>query len=373
MLRASFISGVEKLSRTDPQLVSDTGTWDADPFLLGTPGKTIDLHTGLARDPSPRDFITRQTLVTPVEEAECPVWTQFLHETTGADVKFLRFIQQFCGYCLTGDTSEHALLFIHGPGGNGKSVFIGTLQRILHDYATTAPMETFVTSRSDRHPTELAMLRGARLVTASETDVNQSFALSKIKQLTGEDMISARFMRQDFFTFRPNFKLVMAGNHKPELGTVDNAIQRRFHLVPFDTKPVHVDRGLEAKLMGEAPSILRWMIEGCLDWQQNGLIPPAIVRETTLEYFETQDLFGEWLSSETILDPKSTALFSPSAQLYSSWSMFAKEAGEDPGSRKALASRLQTLGVRNIQRRLGNKPTRIWIGISLRNGGPGNV
>ena len=146
----------------------------------------------------------------------------------------MRFLQQIVGYCLTGDTREHALFFIYGPGGNGKSVFLNTVSAIIGDYATTAAMDTFVASKSDRHPTDLAGLRGARLVAASETEEGRAWAEAKIKAITGGDPISARFMRQDFFTYRPQFKLVIVGNHKPVLKNVDDAAERRFNIIPFD-------------------------------------------------------------------------------------------------------------------------------------------
>src|SRR5436190_113345 len=145
----------------------------------------------------------------------------------------IRFLQQWAGYCLTGVTREHALVFVFGPGGNGKTVFINVLTGIVADYATTAAMETFAVSHSDRHPTDLAMLRGARLVTASETEEGRAWAETRIKQMTGGDKIAARFMRQDFFEYVPQFKLWITGNHKPGLRSVGEAIRRRMNLIPF--------------------------------------------------------------------------------------------------------------------------------------------
>src|SRR6266850_943776 len=140
-------------------------------------------------------------------------------------------------------------------------------------------METFTASLNDRHPTDLAMLRGARLVTASETEEGRAWAEARIKQLTGGDRIAARFMRQDFFQYSPEFKLLVIGNHKPTLHNVDDAARRRFNIVPFIFKPAKPDHKLEQKLLAEAPAILQWMIDGCLDWQNNGLIRPAVVLE----------------------------------------------------------------------------------------------
>jgi putative DNA primase/helicase len=180
------------------------------------------------------------------------------------------FYRSAKNYSLTGTTREHALLFIYGPGGNDKSVLLNTVSGILGDYCRTAPMDTFTASPGDRHPTDLAMLRGARLVTATETEEGRAWAESRIKQMTGGDPISARFMRQDFFTFTPQFKLTITGNHKPVLRNVDEANRRRFKTGPFLHTPPQPDRELEIKLRAEWPGILEWMVEGCLDWQKNG-------------------------------------------------------------------------------------------------------
>jgi putative DNA primase/helicase len=177
-----------------------------------------------------------------------------MRETTNEDNGLIVFLQQCSGCMLTGDIREHALLFIYGPGGNGKSVWLNTVSGILGDYCRTAPMETFTASPTDRHPTELAMLRGARMVCATETEEGRPWAESKIKQLTGGDRVAARFMRQDFFEFQPQFKLVVIGNHKPTPRNVDDAAKRRFNMVPFTHKPPNPDRELEHKLRASGPA-----------------------------------------------------------------------------------------------------------------------
>ena len=253
----SFAGGVEKFARSDRQMVATSETWDRDPFLLGTPAGTVDLRTGELREPDPRDEITKITAVAPAETADCPRWLRFLVETFGdKEPELIRFIQQWNGYCLTGDIREHALVFGFGNGKNGKSVWLTTITSIMRDYAVTAPMEAFTASKFDRHPTELAMLHGARLVTASETEKDRLWAESRIKQITGGDRISARFMRQDFFEFMPQFKLTIIGNHKPLLRNVDEATRRRFNLVPFTRTPDpdKIDRLLVEKLRRNGPA-----------------------------------------------------------------------------------------------------------------------
>ena len=235
--KKSFAKGVETFAQADPAFSVTIEAWDKYPFLLGTPGGTVDLRTGLRRNADPADGITKLTSVAPAASADCPLWLRFLDESTGGDAELIRFLQQWCGYSLTGDTREHALIFIYGGGGNGKSVFLNTASYILKDYATMAAMDTFTASRGDKHPTDLAMLRGARLVTASETEEGKAWAEARIKSLTGGDAISARFMRQDFFEFKPAFKLCIIGNHKPVLQNVDDAARRRFNIIPFTRKP----------------------------------------------------------------------------------------------------------------------------------------
>jgi putative DNA primase/helicase len=267
--KTSFAAGVERFARSDPAFAVTSKDWDRDPMLLGTPGGTVDLRTGVLLPGKPEWGITKSTLCAPADEADCPRWMAFLSEATGGDHELVRFLQQWSGYSLTGDVSEQALIFVHGPGGNGKTVFVNAITSIMGDYSCTAAMDTFTASRGDRHPTELAMLRGARVVTASETEHGRAWAEAKIKQLTGGDAITAHFMRKDDFTFRPTFKLTIIGNHKPRLRNVDDAMQRRVNIIPFVHKPRQADSRLEEKLRNEWPGILRWMLNGCLDWQKN--------------------------------------------------------------------------------------------------------
>lgn len=341
--KTAFASGVERFAKVDPKIAVTMGYWDADPWLIGTPGGTVDLRTGQLRNGYQDDGITKSTAVSPLPE-QCPRWLQFLVETTGDDGELIRFLQQWCGYGLTGLTREHALVFVYGPGGNGKSVFLNIVSAILADYGTTAAMDTFSASHGDKHPTDLAMLRGARLVTTSETEEGRAWAESRIKQMTGGDPITARFMRQDFFTFTPQFKLMIVGNHKPVLRNVDEAARRRFLIVPFERKPERPDRDLERKLMAEAPGILQWMIEGCLDWQANGLSKPASVIAATEEYFSDQDLFAHWLGEECDCEPGNMDKSETSGTLFKAWREFAMAAGNTPGSQQSFKDQMTRHG-----------------------------
>jgi putative DNA primase/helicase len=216
---AKTIAAVERLAKTDQRLATTVDKWDANPLLLNTPGAVVDLRTGSLRAPSPYDYMTKMTAVAP--GGDCPTWERFLARITNDDADLIGFMQRVLGYSLTGLTTEHALFFAYGTGANGKSVLIDTVANILADYHKTAGMETFTASPFDRHTTELARLRGARLVSAVETEKGRSWAEARIKTLTGGDKITARFMRQDDFEFAPQFKLFVAGNHKPSLKSVD--------------------------------------------------------------------------------------------------------------------------------------------------------
>ena len=191
------------------------------------------------------------TATEPADAPDCPRWLQFLEEATGGDVELVRFLRQLVGYCLTGVTTEQVLAFIHGLGGNGKSVFVNTVQKILGEYARVAAIETFTSSHNDRHPEELARLASARMVTASETDSGRRWAEGRVKMITGGDTINARFMHANSFEFTPQFKLVILGNHAPVITNLDDALRRRFLIVPFTRKPAMPDPNLEAALTKE--------------------------------------------------------------------------------------------------------------------------
>jgi putative DNA primase/helicase len=342
LCKASVAGGAERFARSAPEHSVTSEVWDSNPMLLGTPSGTIDLTSGRRIAPDPGQHITKLTSIGPADGPPTR-WLSFLAEALGRDDETIAFIKRWAGYCLTGTTREHTLLFAYGPGGNGKSVFLNTVAAILGDYATTAAMDTFTASRNERHSTELAMLRGARLVTASETEEGRKWADARVKQLTGGDPITARFMRKDFFTFRPAFKLMIAGNHMPVLSNVDEAMKRRLAIVPFIHKPPEPDLSLEDRLRAEHGQILAWAIEGCLEWQRDGLGRPNRVSAATAEYFDDQDLFAHWLEERCIQDGIGSMWELP-AKLYRDWCDYAKAAGEDPGPIKSMKPKLERNG-----------------------------
>ena len=304
---------------------------------------TINLKTGEQYAPRPEDYCTKIAPVAP--GGDCPLWRSFLARITDNDTELQDYLARVVGYCLTGHTHEHALFFLYGTVAHGKSVFTDTVTGMMGDYATAVPIETFLTARGERHPTELAALRGARLVVADETDQGRHWNEGRLKQLTGGGRVSARFVRQDFFTFKPTCKIFIVGNHKPSLRTVDEAIRRRFHLIPFSvTIPKEErDKHLTEKLKDEWAGILQWAVDGCLVWRREGLNPPAAVREATDQYLVAEDSFGAWLEEDTEPDAADWA-FESSAGLFASWKAWAERAGESTGTRKLFANTLQARG-----------------------------
>lgn len=363
---AQKVAAVERLAKADRRLAATVDQWDVEPFILNTPSGVVDLRTGRLRAHRQDDHCTKVTAIGPADAGTpCPQWLRFLHRVTDGDGELIGFLQRVAGYALTGSTKEHALFFAYGTGRNGKGVFINTLTRILHDYAEIGSMDTFTASSVSQHPTDLAKLRGARLVTAQETEEGRRWAESKIKALTGGDPITARFMRQDFFTFEPAFKLVIAGNHKPGLRGVDEAMRARFNLIPFSVTIPAAERDpdLPEKLKAEWPAILRWMIDGCLEWQRDGLQPPAAVKAATDEYLDAEDNFGLWLAEDCI---RSAMARENTADLFAAWCRWAERNGEFAGKSKHFSQNMDARGF--AASREGGTGVRGFAGVSLRPG-----
>jgi putative DNA primase/helicase len=335
------VASVEKLARADRSHAATIDQWDSDPWILNTPTGIVDLRTGELHPHSPTRYLTKMTAAGP--DGECPLWLRFLDRVTDGNQELQSFLQRVIGYGLTGSTREHAIFFMYGTGANGKSVFLSTIAQLLGDYAKTAPVSAFTATTVEQHPTDMAGLRGARFVSAIETEDGKWWAESKIKSLTGGDRISARFMRQDFFDFLPQFKLCVAGNHKPGLKSVDEAIRRRMHLIPFTvTIPEHErDPELTEKLKAEFPAILQWAIQGCLAWQREGLNAPSIVKDATADYMAAEDAIGRWLDDRCQVGSRHWAA---SSVLYTDYKMWCDRSGEREGSQKRFSQALEARG-----------------------------
>lgn len=382
--RRATVLGVEGLARADRRVAVTGEVFDTDPWLLGTPGGTVDLRDGELRRAVPAELITRSTTVAPAEPGTpCPLWDAFVREVTEAeqdDGEQMRFVQQMLGYCLTGLTSEQALFFIHGPGGNGKGVLLAIVSAIMGDYHATVPMEVFTQTFGDRHPAELVLLDGPRMVSAEETEQGRSWNASRLQAVTGEGKIAARRMREDWYEFQPICKVVLIGNHQPQLHSVGPAIARRMRVIPFTARPPRPDPGLRDKLMAEAPAILRWLIDGAVEWHAGGGLPASErIDVTTKGYLEGQDVLGQWLEEccDTNERPLGQAAMAArvwrgggmwadrSGALFDSWKKFCEANGERPGKQKSFSQDLQGKGFLLWR----TSESRLVLGIKLRGTG----
>ena len=333
----TMLTNVESLLEIDERITALAEDFDTDPWLLNTPAGTVDLSNGEMIEPDPKAMCSKVTAVAPAS-GDASVWFRFLHEATGGDKALQRFVQKQVGYALTGDMSEQTLSFVWGQSTTGKTTFIEAIAGMFGSYSVEAAMETFVASGgSAGHPTDLAGLVGARLVTSEETQAGRRWDEQRIKKITGGGRIRVRFMRQDFFEYRPTYKLMVIGNHEPEIGTVDDAMRRRIHIVPFVHKPDEIDRHLGAKIEQEWPQILTWAIEGCLLWQKEGLDPPEVVLTRTEQYFDEEDPLQQWLDERCRMEE--AALVSR-MDLYRSWVQWCHAHGEEPGGAKTFKRRM---------------------------------
>ena len=321
----AFVRAALEFAKIDRNIAISSAALDTHPMLMATPGGTVDLTTGILRAADPVDFLTQIAGVTPIENADCPIWLQFLAFAFGGDQELIEFLQSWLGYCLTGDITEQQLVFFWGLGGNGKGVILHVMAAIMASYHRAAAIETFISTPSTKHPTDIHFLRGARLVTVPETQRGRKWDETRIKQLTGGDEIASRGMNENFTAWIPQLKLTVSGNSKPAFENVDDAHRRRFNLVEFGFKPTVPDPLLEEKLKTELPAIFRWAINGCLAWKQHGLRPPQKVLEATSAYFAEMDTFGQWAAERVILEPE--AKVQPSALLHS-YNSWAKDNNE---------------------------------------------
>ncbi len=296
--RLAMIEGAKHLMAIAPTIL------DVNPWLFNCENGTLDLRTGELRPHSPEDYLTKIAPVCYDQAATCPRFDQFLDEVfpaqdnSGPDRELIRFVQKLAGYALVGVVTEQIICISWGIGANGKSTLFNLLAEIMGDYAATTPMDTFLDQRNNQGATnDLAALRGARLVIASEAQAGQRLNESLIKKLTGGELITARHLYQDFFSFLPQFLTVMMTNHKPKAKADDEAIWRRLRLIPFLAKfdGASRDNNLTEKLKQERSGIFRWMVDGCRLWQEEGLKPPASVELATGEYRSENDPFADWL------------------------------------------------------------------------------
>jgi putative DNA primase/helicase len=333
---------------------------DADVWALNTPTGVVRLLTGDLEEHDRAALHTKVTGAAP--EGDCPTWIAFLTRIMGGDAEMVAFLQRVVGYCLTGSTREQCIFILYGNGSNGKSTFLDTLRSVLGDYVKHARAETFMRDpRGGGIPNDVAALRGARLVTASEPEQGEQLDESLIKEMTGDAAITARFMRGEFFTFAPRFKVLLATNHRPVIRGTDHGIWRRIRLVPFTEKisDEEKDRELPTKLAREAGGILRWAVDGCIAWQRDGLAPPEAVLMATDDYRSDMDVLGQFIEERCIYGVQSVG----NTALYKSFSEWSIENGERPRSQRWLTRALQDRGLRQASSRING---RRWEGIGLK-------
>ena len=313
------MAAVMDLARSEPPITVLPEQLDAHPMLLAVANGTLDLRTGRLRASRPADLITRASPVRYDPGATCPRWMRFLEEVTGGDAEVQEYLRRWCGYTLTGETGEQALVILHGNGSNGKSTFAKALLALLGDgLARRAPPNLLMARRNEAHPTELMEVRGRRLVIVPEVPRAATFDEERVKTLTGSDPVSARGMYQDFSSFPDTAKLVVLANHLPAVRDASHAFWRRIRVVPFPTR-FALDRGFEARLLRELPGILTWAAQGCLGWQRDGLGTAAAIDLATATYRGEQPLFGEFLDGIDEATSRSGLRTSELAEIYANW------------------------------------------------------
>lgn len=342
------IGGFLDIAATDRRIASSMEIWDKDNGLLGVPGGVYDLKNGTPIAGAREQYISRQTEVAPIA-GDCPIWLSVLDRATGGSKDMLNYLHRVAGYMTTGETKEECFFFVYGPGASGKSTFCRTLKEILKDYGQGASMDAFMARANAEHATEIARMAGARLIIATETEEGARWNESRIKTLTGSDVVSARFMRGDLFDFKPTAKIMIAGNHKPQLRSVGEEMKRRIHLIDFPTTipERERDRDLAEKLKAEYPQILNWMIQGAALWYANGLQKPESVVQATKEYLEDEDGYSAWMDENCVIGSNETTSVHTA---YNSFKTWCENAGEYVPSQKRFTQRLVDRGFHRVKK-----------------------
>ena len=359
---ASSIRAMLAIASTMPELTVVAEDLDSDPWLFNCRNGTLDLRTGTLRPHSRADRITKLAPVAFDPSAACPRWQTFLLDIMGGNLELVGFLQRAVGYSLTGSVEEQVLFFLHGSGSNGKSTFLRALLELFGDYGLQTAPDLLIAKNHDAHPTATADLFGRRIAVCQEIENGKMFAESTVKQLTGGDIVRARRMREDFWSFSPTHKLFLAANHKPTVRGTDHAIWRRIRLVPFTVtiSEEKKDPELLDKLLAERSGILRWAVEGCFEWRRlKGLCAPKEVVEATAHYRQEQDVVGEFIEDRCDAAPHFTVRARELLAEYRTW---CERNGHREMSAKALANQLLARGLRNGK----EKCERCWFGLRVR-------
>lgn len=361
-LNRDKLNSMVQLARSDRRVVAPAGLLDAAARHLNTPGGIVDLNTGQVTPSDPAALHTRSATVPLDNTMATPRWNQFLTETFGGDGDMTGFVQRVSGYSASADTGIHVLPFLHGGGQNGKSVLMEVLRQILGDYAAPAPAGFLMVGKQE-HSEELARLQGLRLVVASEVNQDAKFDEAKMKELTGGDTITARFMRQSFFSFNPTHHLWLMGNHQPQVKAGGESFWRRLRLVPFLHR-VPDEKRIEnlAKILvaEEGPGILAWIVAGAVDVFSGGLRAPAAVMAATQLYAEEEDQLGRFLEERCLIGGGEHVKLD-TKKLRATYEAWCHGEGEMPLSASPFGREMK-------QRGFDSKPSngkRFYIGLSL--------
>jgi putative DNA primase/helicase len=355
------------LSQSKPYLAVGMEELDRDPWLVNCQNGTLDLRTGRLKDHDPVDRITK---IVPVEynpDASCPRFMRFLKETL-VDDAVIKFVKRYSGYTVTGVTRERLLAILYGLCKNGKTTLVELLHEVLGDYARNTDVETLLIKKYQGVGNDVAALKGARFVSAAEVEKGRRLAESKVKQLTGRDTVTARFLFGENFDFKPEFKLWLSTNNKPVIQGTDDAIWDRLRLIPFTQRfeGAQADPKLPDKLREEIAGVFAWMVEGCLEWQEHGLGEPKPVTDATKQYREEMDTLAAFLDEVCILGAKHRVL---AESLYQRYAMWCDKSGERKDPKKAFVARLEERGFSRRRESAGvNKGRYIWLGIGFRSG-----
>lgn len=366
--QASRIRALLELAATEADICATIDTFDADPWLLNVENGTINLRTGERRPHRPSDLISKLAPVEHDPRAEAPRWDKFLEEIMADDADTIDFLRRAVGYALTGSTREQCLFFCYGRGANGKSTFLEVLRAMLGDYAQASDFTTFLSRKSEGPRSDLARMRGARLVTAIEAHGEKGFDEMVLKQLTGGDTIVARKLYEEFFEFAPTHKLFLAANHKPIVREQTEAFWRRIRLIPFTVTfaPEKRDRRLLGKLLKELPGILNWAIAGALDWRKNGLGEPRAVEKATQQYREENDLLGEFVAQRCRFEDGEWISTPELYRAFTDWWTEMRGPRSQPISMGWFG---RMLSERPEIKQVKRHRMRGWLGISVRTGG----
>jgi len=317
------IENMVAMAQTLEGIPVNPASFDSDPWTLNVLNGTVDLRTGELRPHRRDDMSTMLIEINYDENAPCPEWEKFIAWATVGRLDLADFLWRWFGYSCTGSTREQKFVFAHGMNGkNGKSTSVNTVARILGPYAKTTDVETLTLKAGEAAASNsLAALKGARMVVTTETTDGKRLNESLIKSLTGEDVITARFLYQEYFEFLPAFKITMFGNHKPSIRGTDDAIWRRVRMVPFDNcvADADVDKGLKDRLWEEREGILAWLVSGAVAWHTTGLTTPAVVTQATDAYRSESDALGAFLEECTGVCSGSSCRATKLYERYSQW------------------------------------------------------